>query len=286
MSEGVLDRKLFVESSDGDFARQTCLALGKTSYALPQKKMSEAAREIEKFWPALPEYGYAGISTGYTKIRHDEEEDFPLQFGDHRFAFAMDLRTFVDVFGDPRGLVDHLSVAADTVVNRWNDKNSGNKNAGNRMLDQECFGLRDVVQVNQKGDIKYSTMIIAATNRFANKKLQNSSDAWMTPDDMHVQLKLLKGVGNNMQRPSICGVYIPIDDFFAMAQSEDMEAAVQQARQFLDQLEPSDIDTLRWRFVRGDDNEAEGKELKDHLLNIRKKAKEAAPPPSKRKRTD
>ncbi len=67
---------------------------------------------------------------------------------------------------------------------------------------------------------------------------------------------------------------------------EGRDAALKRARQVLDQLEPSDIDTLRWRFVRGDDNEAEGKELKDHLLNIRKKAKEAAPPPSKRKRTD
>ena len=129
-------------------------------------------------------------------------------------------------------------------------------------------------------------MLISVTSRMANKRLLSLSDAWLQPEDLHVGLKLLKGMGNNMQRPSICGVYIPIDDFFTMAQSEGMEAAVQQARQFLDQLETSDIETLRWRFVRGDDNEAEGKELKDHLLNIKKKAKEAAPPPSKRKRTD
>ena len=138
-SPGVLDRKLYVESSDAEFARQTCLALGKSSYALPQKKMSEAAREIEKFWPAMPEYGYVGISTGYAKIRPDEE-DFPQTFGDHRYGFGMDLRTFADVFSDPKGLVEHLSEAADTLVARWNEKNGSDKNVGNRQPDQECFG--------------------------------------------------------------------------------------------------------------------------------------------------
>ena len=259
------------------------MGLAKNSYSLPEKKMGDAARELERVWPAMAEYGIGGISVAYAKVFDGEDgEAQPLEFGRAKHAFGMDLRTFVDAFGDPEGLVASVSQAVDTVVKRWNETNGGSKNLGNRTGEEvdQPFRLRDIVQVNYRGEVKTSTLVVTASSRFANKTLMNDPEAKVEAEDMHVCLNMLKGYTGNLQRPSMSAVYIPFPAFVRLARSEEMRAAVEHGEKFLRGLESSDAETLRWSFVTGtEDPAAKGQELKT-LLSAKKKNG------AKRQRTD
>lgn len=284
-SEAVLNYTGFVECRDGEFAKQMCVALAKSGYSLPEKKMGEAIREMEKVWPAMTEYGVAAFSTAYAKLYDgDDLETQPVEFGNHKHAFGMDVRTFVDLFGEPEVLVEKVMTAVNKVVKTWNETNGGSKRLGNRVEDQEPFKVRDIVQVSNKGEVKYSTLVIAANSWFANKERQNDPNAKIDAWDTHIALRHLKGVSNTAQRPSMSGIHLPLAAFVVLARSDEVKEAVARGRAFLKSLEPSDVDTLRWRFVVGADPIAEGKELKN-LLVTSKKGREASSPQAKRQKT-
>ncbi len=137
-SEAILNYTGLVESRDGEFAKQMCVALAKGSYSLPERRMGEAVREMEKFWPAMTEYRVAALSTAYAKLHLGEDlEVQQVEFGDHKNSFGLDLRTFVDLFGQPEVLVEKVMTAVRKVVKSWNDVNGGSKNLGNRVETQE-----------------------------------------------------------------------------------------------------------------------------------------------------
>lgn len=234
------------------------VAVAKNASWLTEETMVDAVRETDKFWPAMGEYGIGGFSSAYLHAL-EEEPDFL------RHAFCMDLRTFVDTFSDPVTLVDKVSVAADAVVQRWSEGCGGIRPGE---LTDDSFRLRDVVQVGNRREVKNSTLVIAVG---LSRDRWNEAEAKIGPNDTAVRLRLLKGYPSGVQRFSNCGVSMPFPAFVKLVESDEMRSAIELGRDFLENLEPSDPENLRWRFVKGDDPASEGAELRGRLASKRKR---------------
>ena len=278
-TEASLSHRRQLEWDDGgENTVRMSVAVAKNAGSLTEQRMGDAVRETEKFWPAMGEYGIGGLSSAYLHYLDKVEPDFL------RHSVCMDLRTFVDVFSDPVTLVNNLSVAADKIVRRWSECSRGNRPGE---LADESFRLRDVVQVSNRWEVKTSTLVISVgVSPLVDRNRLHDPEARIGPNDTFVKLKLFKGYPNRLQRPASSGVGVPFPAFVKLVQSEEMRSSVEAGQDFLRSLELSDLESLRWRFVKGDEHASEGVELMERLASKRKRRSRGGGAASKRQKKD
>ena len=143
------------------------------------------------------------------------------------------------------------------------------------------------MQVSNRWEVKTSTLVISVgVSPLVDRNRLHDPEARIGPNDTFVKLKLFKGYPNRLQRPASSGVGVPFPAFVKLVQSEEMRSSVEAGQDFLRSLELSDLESLRWRFVKGDEHASEGVELMERLASKRKRRSRGGGAASKRQKKD
>ena len=189
-------------------------------------------------WPPHKQYGIACITFSTDKSQFKN-------------LFLTDVDSFQRLFGDPAKLVEVVRGKADQVANEWNTK------YGNQ-VSRKRFEVTRSIKVNEArcggdlgSDLRSKFVLQLNSWKFTSQALKKDGPSTITPSDMVVYLKIKTNASVSQQVAEMSpgpdgmkhlksGVYIPFEEFIALAESEKTAAAVKAASAFVKSVDDRD----------------------------------------------